>query len=364
MFSNHIFHISFHTIHVFFTFIHNFSVKIYIIFRLSYSSDLIMSFNSVIFRHLTIGEPKFKCIFKIQDCILSSIRSFLRSEGFIEILAPIIGPCTDPGIRGAKQASIDYYGSKFKVMSSMILYKQMMIKCYPKIFALSPNIRIEPLEAVSTGRHLVEFRQIDLEVAYAKCEDMFDLAERLLKRVIDDVLINCSNELKSLGRELAPLKIPFKRYTYDEAVKLLSSMGYHVNYGYEIPWDAEEVLSFLHKEPFWITNYPISARGFYYLEDESRPGFLRDFDLMYPEGYGEAISGGEREYRYEFVVERMKRSGEDPSNYNWYLEMLKDGIPPSAGFGIGVERLTRYICGLKYVWDAVPFPKIPGVVSP
>ncbi|HDM05663.1 MAG TPA: hypothetical protein ENG34_00100, partial [Candidatus Aenigmarchaeota archaeon] len=123
-------------------------------------------------------------------------------------------------------------------------------------------------------------------------------------------------------------------------------------------------ISLSQEEPFFITDYPKEARGFYYIEHEEKPGFLKDFDLLYPEGYGEAVSGGEREYRYEKVTERMKETGEDPRKYSWYLDMLKYGIPKSAGFGIGLERLTRYICGLEKIWEATPFPKLPGIFSP
>lgn len=321
-------------------------------------------YDSIKFRHLLIRQNKYRYVLKIQDQILSSIREFLRSEGFIEILAPIIGPCTDPGIRNAKQVSIDYYGESFKLMSSIILYKQMAITCYPKIFSLSPNIRIEPLESLYTKRHLTEFRQVDIEAAYTSYEEMMSLGEKLLKHVISDVLNKCSMELSYLGRYLSIPKTPFKKYTYDEAVELLNSIGFNMRYGCEIPWDLEEKLSHMHKEPFWITDYPITARGFYYLEHSDKPGILRDFDLIYPEGYGEAISGGEREYRYEYIVKRMKNGGEDPFNYVWYLELLKSGVPQSSGFGIGVERLTRYICGIDNVWDAVPFPKVAGIISP
>ena len=315
-------------------------------------------------RYLTLRNNGLANVFKVQDEIISSIRAFLKSEGFTEILAPIIGPVTDPGIRGAKQVTIDYYGVPFKVMSSMILYKQMIITALPKVFALSPNIRLEPLETVKTRRHLTEFRQIDLEVAYATCDDIMDLGERMLCQVIADVKSKCRKELGARWETLRVPKKPFKRYTYKEALKVLEGLGVHVKYGEEIPWEAEEALSKAHSEPFWITNYPATARSFYYMESEENPGVLKDFDLIYPEGFGEAISGGEREHRYEKVVERMQHSGEDPSQYGWYLDMLKAGIPPSAGFGIGVERLTRFICGLENIWDAVPFPKVAGVPSP
>nr|NIQ07610.1 hypothetical protein [Candidatus Korarchaeota archaeon] len=123
-------------------------------------------------------------------------------------------------------------------------------------------------------------------------------------------------------------------------------------------------LSAMHQKPLFVYDYPLIARGFYDREDPNRPGILRDFDMLYPEGFGEAISGGERENTYEGVLKRMKLTGEDPEKYGWYLQMLKEGVPFSVGFGIGVERLTRWICGLKTIWEAVPFPKVPGVASP
>ena len=327
------------------------------------SQDL-SSLESVRLRHLTIRHPKMKLILKVQDQILTSLREFLRKEGFIEILAPIIGPATDPGIRGAKQASIQYYGVPFKIMSSMILYKQMAVSSFEKIFALSPNVRLEPLESAKTARHLAEFRQIDLEMAYASYVDAMSLAERQLASVVRDVREKCGEELEKLGRELKEVNGPFKRLTHKEAVELLRSKGYLVSYVEEIPWDAEEALSGMHQEPFFIYDYPLMARGFYDREDPNRPGILRDFDMLYPEGFGEAISGGEREHTYEGVLKRMKLTGEDPEKYGWYLQMLKEGIPFSVGFGIGVERLTRWICGLNTIWEAVPFPKVPGIVSP
>jgi len=322
------------------------------------------SLESVRLRYLTIRNPKMKLILKVQDQILTSLREFLRREGFIEILAPIIGPVTDPGIRGAKQVSVQYYDVTFKIMSSMILYKQMAVSLFEKIFALSPNVRLEPLESAKTARHLAEFRQIDLEMTYASYEDAMGLAERMLASVVKNVREKCGEELESLGRELKEVKGPFKRLTHKEAVELLRSKGYMVSYVEEIPWDAEKALSAMHQEPFFIYDYPLVSRGFYDREDPNRPGILRDFDMLYPEGFGEAISGGEREHTFGGVLKRMKLTGENPEKYDWYLQMLKQGVPFSVGFGIGVERLTRWICGLETIWEAVPFPRVPGIASP
>jgi asparaginyl-tRNA synthetase len=288
----------------------------------------------------------------------------LRGQEFTEILAPIIGPCTDPGIRGAKQASIDYYGSEYKIMSSMILYKQMAISSIKRIFALSPCIRLEPEETVSTGRHLTEFRQVDIEEADAKIEDSMQLAEKMLHYVAKRVKESCGKELEILERDLKVPEVPFKRVPYEDALRRVKELGFEVPYGEEIPWEAEEALSKKFEDPFFIVQYPKAARGFYYIEDSDKQGILRDFDLLYPEGFGEAVSGGEREYRFKAMKGRMEALGDDPSKYEWYMQMLKQGIPPSSGFGIGVERLTRYICGLETIHEAVAFPKLAGVISP
>ncbi len=309
-------------------------------------------------------DEKYKTVYRIQAELLAAIREYLDSKGFVELLPPIIGPVTDPGIRGAKQVTVDFYGSEYKVMSSAILYKQMMAAALGKIYFASPNIRLEPPETVYTGRHLVEFVQVDIEVARASYHDAMNLAEELLCHVIKRIKEERYRELEFLGRELPEFSPPFKRYTHREAVDLLRDLGYEASYSTEIPWEGEKLLSGTHDKPFFIYDYPRGARGFYDREDPERPGILRDFDMLYPEGFGEAVSGAEREYTLEKVLERMRETGENPMKYRWYLEMLKEGIEPSAGFGIGVERLTRFVCGLEAVWMARPYPKLPGIYSP
>ncbi|UCH57087.1 MAG: hypothetical protein JSV18_07055 [Candidatus Bathyarchaeota archaeon] len=315
-------------------------------------------------RYRRIKDPEMRSVLRVQDEILSALRDFLRRNGFVEILAPIIGPVTDPGIRGAKQVSVDFYGHGFKIMSSMILYKQMAVSSLERVFALSPNVRLEPSESIETGRHLSEFRQLDLEVANASYFDIMDIGERMVIYTCRRIREACRDELLLLERDLKVPSVPFRKMTHEEAVELLRSEGYKVNKGDEIPWVAEEAISRMFDEPFWIYDYPMTARGFYDREDPKRSGILMDFDLIYPEGFGEAISGGEREFQLERVMARMRSNGEDPEAYGWYLEMLGEGVSPSAGFGIGVERFTRYVCGLEKIWEAVPFPKVPGIVSP
>jgi asparaginyl-tRNA synthetase len=141
-------------------------------------------------------------------------------------------------------------------------------------------------------------------------------------------------------------------------------MGHPQNPDAEIDWAGEAMLSRQARTPFFITDYPKGSRGFYDRENRERPGFLRNFDLIAAEGYGELCSGSEREHDYATIIARMRETGENPAKYGWYLKMVRDGIAGSAGFGIGVERLTRYVAGLDAVWQASAYPKIPGVASP
>lgn len=301
-------------------------------------------------RYLSIRSERSRAILTIQHELVSSLREFLISEEFCEVLAPIIGPATDPGIRGARVVSFDFYGTPYKIMSSMILYKQMALTVFDRVFSLSPNVRLEDPESVRTGRHLAEFYQLDLEAAFKTCEEMMDVGDRLICHCLKTIREKCSDELQFLGRDVPSFQPPFKRVPHEDVAERFSISG-------EIPWEDEKTLSEESDEPFWIVDYPCGSRGFYYLEVD---GVLKSMDLLMPEGYGEVISGGEREHEYERVkalLERDRIAGE----YTWYLDMLRVGVPPSAGFGLGVERLTQYVCGLEHIWEGSPFPKVPGI---
>jgi asparaginyl-tRNA synthetase len=313
---------------------------------------------------LHLRNPQTRLALRIQHRIQDVIRAELTRMGFVEFLAPIVGPVTDPGIRGAKQGVIDYYGRDYRVMSSGILYKQLALQAFDKIFFNAPNLRMEPPETAGTGRHLAEFYQIDIEIARATYDGAMDVAEQITAAATSAIAKEFGSELKEHGRILLPLKQPFPRLTHAECVKKLHDLGREQDPKAEIRWPEEEFLSAKSDTAFFIKDYPKGSRGFYDQEDPQRPGILRDFDLILPEGYGEVVSGAEREYRYERVIARMRETGENPAKYGWYVEMLKSGIPPSSGFGIGVERLTRFLTGLDAVWKTRPWPKVPGYACP
>jgi asparaginyl-tRNA synthetase len=315
-----------------------------------------------------LSSPVTRSVLTIQHRMLTAVRDFLRGQGFTELLPPIIGPVTDPGARGAKQIDVDYYGHRYKLMTSVILYKQASLTTFDKIFCIAPNVRLEPLETASTSRHLAEFHQIDVEVANASRDEIMQLAEDLVSHAIRHIVAEVPEELGWLGRDVSVLadsmSEPFGRRSHADAVADLHSMGHSQSPDAEIDWVGEAILSREARRPFFITDYPKGSRGFYDKESREQPGVLRNFDLIAPEGYGELCSGSEREHDYATIIARIRETGENPAKYGWYLQMLRDGIPGSAGFGIGVERLTRYIAGLHSVWQASAYPKIPGVATP
>lgn len=316
-----------------------------------------------------LGSPVTRKVLRIQQRIVGAARAYLTGDGFDELLPPIIGPVTDPGARGSKQVDIDYYGHRYKLMTSAILYKQASLTAFEKIFYIAPNVRLEPLETASTGRHLVEFHQIDVEIVGATRDQAMAVAEDLVKYVLRDVSAVMAAELDALGRDREPLERaasgPFDSYAYSTLAAWLEELGSAQRRpGTEIDWEAEALLSKASARPFFVTGYPKGSRGFYDREDRDRPGMLRSFDLLAPEGYGELCSGSEREHEYATIVTRIRETGENPSKYRWYLDMAREGIPASAGFGLGLERLTRYIAGLHSTWQACAYPKVPGVPSP
>ncbi|HWO63534.1 MAG TPA: asparagine synthetase A [Umezawaea sp.] len=317
-------------------------------------------------RHLS--SETTRAALRIQAAVLTAARAFLAGEGFTELLPPIIGPVTDPGSRGSKQLDVDYYGHKYKVMTSGILYKQASLLAFDKLFFIAPNVRAEPPETCSTRRHLAEFHQIDVEVAGATRAEVMGIAERLLTHVVRHVLTSVPEQFEVLGRDpLAFVDLlagPFDVLSHREAVAALHRLDYPQSPDAEIEWTGEELLSEQAVRPFFVTDYPKGSRGFYDRESTTEPGRLRNFDLLAPEGYGELVSGSERESDYATIVTRMRETGENPAKYRWYLDVVREGVPRSAGFGMGLERLTRFLTGLHSVWQVNAYPKIPGEVSP
>ena len=292
-------------------------------------------------------------ISRIMTYTLKCLTQEFTDNGFQWLLPVIFSKSTDPLWPDScasieKRIEVEIYGKTVRTTASMIVHK--MVACslaLPKLFILSPNVRIEKNERGTTGMHAYEFTQLDFEVRNAKSTNIKSFVERTVWRLIDGLKKDMKGELGSLKKYdgLRTPRIPFKVYDRVELEK---------DYGKE--WEPQ-ILS-ITKEPFWATNLP---REFYDFED-SKTGKWDNYDLFLP-GYGEVLSGAKREFEYSKISGKIERDGLRRENYELILKLAKEGrLKPTAGAGIGIERLVSWIVGAKHVGETQVFPKVPGMV--
>jgi asparaginyl-tRNA synthetase len=285
--------------------------------------------------------------------VLSYLARELVKEGFEWLLPVVFSKSTDPlwpdpGASIEKRIEVEIYGKTVRPTLSMIVHK--MVACslaYPKLFTLSPNVRIERRERAQSGIHSYEFTQLDFEVRNATSEEIRGCVEKLIRGVLRNLRRNTRDELVYLGRNdsLTVPESPFRVYDKQELEKR-----------YEENWETQMTLQ--SRSPFWITNIP---REFYDFED-FQSGEWDNYDLFLP-NYGEVLSGARREWQYNKIAAKMDRDNVKKENYELLLTLAKDGrLKPSSGAGIGMERLVSWIVGAKHIGEVQPFPKVPGTV--
>ncbi len=293
-----------------------------------------------------LKSPELASALMIQSVVLREVHLFMHEKGVLQLLPVMISPITDPLNHSVMDGEISYYDSRLQLTKSMILHKQLsLVGKRDAVYVISPNVRLETMEKGATGRHLLEFTQVDYELKGKSAKDVIGLTEKLFVRIVGRVLEECGPELELFPRIPAIPHSPFKKY---DSKELQGEYGD----------DWEGIISSISTEPVWVTNH---EREFYDKEDPQKPFSYLNYDLIYPEGFGEALSGAEREHEYVRILERMHRKKMDLGPYKAYLEVAREGLlHPSAGAGFGVERLVRYICGAKRIEDISPFGKVPG----
>lgn len=294
------------------------------------------------------------CIGRVMTHTLQSLTSSYVAEGFQWLLPVALSQSTDPlwpdpGASIDKRIEVDIYGKVVRTTASMIIHKLVASSlAYPKLFIVSPNIRIEKAERAKTGKHIYEFTQLDFEVRDAKSKDIFALVERALVTLVKSLKKNLSAELKTLRCEPMKIpKVPFKVVDKDDLEKEYGSDSWETRLAAET------------KEPIWVTNIP---REFYDFEDFAT-GKWDNYDLFLP-GFGEVLSGAKREWQYDKISKKIERDQVKKDSFALLLKLAKDGkIKPSAGAGIGIERLVGWATGVKHIAETQPFPRVPGTVN-
>jgi asparaginyl-tRNA synthetase len=295
------------------------------------------------------------CIGKVMTYTLKSLTTIFVNQGFQWLLPVALSQSTDPlwpdpGASIEKRIEVDIYGKPVRTTASMIIHKLVASStAYPKLFILSPNIRIEKASRAETGKHIYEFTQLDFEARDATSKDIFAIVENAICTLVKDLKHDMKGELTTLCRcdNLKAPKSPFKIYDRVELEAKYGADGWEAGISEEI------------SEPVWVTNIP---REFYDFED-LKTGKWDNYDLFLPQ-FGEVLSGAKREFEYRKILKKIERDQVKKENYALVLKMAKEGrLKPTAGGGIGMERLVGWIAGVKHIAECQPFPRVPGTVN-
>lgn len=309
-------------------------------------------------RHLWLRSTRMQAILKIRSTVFGAIHEYFRSVGFYEYHSPIFQAVQAEG--GSTLFHVDYFGKKDVFLAqTWQLYAEPAIFSLEKIYTISPSFRAERSK---TSRHLTEYWHAEMEMAWSTFKDIQDHGEGLIKHVMKRVLDKHERELKLLERDPAKLlptaKKPFVRMTYTDALKVLKEKcKMRVDWGKDLRTIEEEELTKLYDVPVIVTHYPKKVKAFYMVEDPKDPDVVEGCDFLAPEGHGEIVGGSQREHDLEKLKARLVEQGEDPKNYEFYLDTRRYGSVPHGGFGLGVERIIKWICGLENIKDAIPFPR-------
>ena len=308
-------------------------------------------------RHLWIRSQRQQSVLRMRHTVIDAVRDFFNSRGFILADTPIFTPSACEGT--TTLFPVQYFEDTTAYLTqSGQLYNEANAMALGKTYCFGPTFRAEKSK---TRRHLTEFWMVEPEVAYADLDDTMALAEQLVEAVVARVLETRRAELALLERDVAKLesvKAPFPRISYDEAIERLKGAGLPVEWGGDFGGTDETVLSGQFDRPVLVHRYPAAIKAFYMKPDPARPDLALCVDMLAPEGYGEIIGGGQRLEDYDLLVQRIEEHGLPQEAFEWYLDLRRYGSVPHAGFGMGIERVVSWICGLEHVRETIPYPRM------
>ncbi len=308
-------------------------------------------------RHLWLRSSKQVAILKIRHRIVKAIRDFFDDRGFTLMDPPILTPAACEGTSTLFETEYFDLGKAYLTQSGQ-LYAEAGAMALGKVYTFGPTFRAEKSK---TRRHLTEFWMVEPEVAFYDLNDNMDLAEEFLEYIVQTVLKDMEEELKTIERDttmLKNVKKPLPRISYDEAVEILKKNGIDFQYGNDLGGTDETVISNQFDRPVMVHHYPAEVKAFYMKRDPQNPKLALAVDVLAPEGYGEIIGGSQREDDLNVLIERIKEHNLPMEAFEWYLDLRRYGSVPHAGFGLGLERTVGWICGLEHVRETIPFPRM------
>ena len=314
-------------------------------------------------RTLDLRKPEVKAIFEVRSTVQRAVREEFRSLDCTEINTPKIVATGTEG--GTELFPITYFGEEAFMNQSPQLFKQLIAGSgVERVFEIGPIFRAEEH---NTPRHLNEATSIDFEGAFCDEHEAMDVAESVVTAAYEAVAEDCQEQLEAIGIA-DEFEVPdgeFPRLSYEETIERINATGVlddQLVWGDDLPTEGEHALGEEIGQHYFITDWPSEVKPFYIMDHDDDPELSTGFDLMHPTL--ELVSGGQREHRYEKLIEGFEQQGLDPEAFAYYTEMFRYGMPPHAGFGLGGERLVMTMLELDNIREAVLFPRDRQRLSP
>ena len=313
-------------------------------------------------RHLWLRSKRQHAILKIRHEIIKSIRNFFDDNDFTLIDTPVFTPNAAEGTSTLFET--DYFDTKAYLCQTGQLYGEASAMAFGRHYNFGPCFRAEKSK---TRRHLTEFWMVEPEIAYCDINENMEWAEKLLVYILNNVLQNKSEELNILKRNIEKLKLctsPFPRISYTECIKILNDSGNQIKWGEDFGSPEETYIAEQFDCPVIVHGFPSEIKAFYMKRDPKNNKVVLGMDILAPEGYGEIVGGSERETNLDILLERIKHEQLEQSDYEWFLDLRRFGSVPHSGFGMGIERVVAWICGLSHIRETIPFARTMTRLNP
>jgi asparaginyl-tRNA synthetase len=306
-------------------------------------------------RHLWMRSSQQHAVLRVRSELEQAIADFFYDREYVRIDSPIL---TGSSVEGTSTLfETDYFGDKAYLSQSGQLYLEPAAAAFGKVYCFGPTFRAEKSK---TRRHLTEFWMLEPEVAFIDFEELCRLAEELIVHLVGRALERCGEELKRLERDTAKLQAvtsPFPRITYREGIASLAAKGFPAQFGDDLGADEETALAEGLDRPLIVSRFPAAIKSFYMQPDAEDPEVVLGLDMLAPEGYGEIIGGSMRIHDLALLEKRLEAHRLPREAYEWYLDVRRYGTFPHGGFGMGLERVVTWICGIHHLREAIPYPR-------
>jgi asparaginyl-tRNA synthetase len=319
-------------------------------------------------RHLWVRSTRQAAILRIRAEIMRAAQEYFDSNGFTRTDPPILTPAACEGT--STLFPVDYFGEEAFLTQSGQLYIEATALALGKVYSFGPTFRAEKSK---TRRHLTEFWMIEPEVAFCDLDGLMELAENFIAHIAQSVLARRAADLMAIGRDpekLRAIQAPFPRLSYDEAAAMLQQaykdglVEQPFEYGNDFGSPDETWLSSQFDRPVMVHRYPAAVKAFYMQPDPANDKYALCVDVLAPEGYGEIIGGSQRVDSYDLLKSRIEAHNLPIEAFQWYLDLRRYGSVPHSGFGMGIERVVAWLCGLDHVRETIPFARTLNRIFP